>query len=208
MRILTLSLLALLSASTLGAQDTAKTMFGLGITFNPGALLLPGESDALLTQSGFNNILVPIRMSKLTIEPEFGFNRTSVQREVQTGPATFTTIRSKVAFKRIGVGVLKHLARREGLEPYLAPRAGFIFASAEEPASATTTVKSSVTNFYFTGAGGGQYFFSPHFSLGGEAQLTYTKLGEPKVTGITAPASGQSGSTITTLGVITIRWYH
>ena len=209
MRILKMSLLALVSASTLGAQETAKSMFGLGVTFNPGALLLPGESEALLTQSGFNNILVPIRMTKVTFEPEFGINRTVVDRQVQTGPTTFTTVKTKVSMKRIGAGLLKHLARRENLEPYLAPRIGFIFASAEEPSGlGGSTIKMSSTNFYLTGAAGGQYFFSSNFSLGGEAQLTYTKLGKPTVTGTTFPSPEQSGSTITTLGVITIRWYH
>jgi hypothetical protein len=210
MRIVKASLLALVTASTLGAQDPAKSMFGLGVTFNPGALLLPGETEALLTQSGFNNILVPIRTAKLTFEPEFGINRTTVEREIQTGPSTFTTVKSKVSMKRIGAGLLKHLARRDNLEPYVAPRIGFIFASSEEPSGfgTTTTIKTSATNFYLTGAAGAQYFFSSHFTLGGEAQLTYTKIGKPEVTGTSFPPSTQSGSTITTLGVVTIRWYH
>jgi hypothetical protein len=208
MRILKMSLLAMVSASVLGAQEPRKTMFGLGVTFNPGALLEPGGSDVFLTQSGFNNILVPIRMTTVTFEPEFGFNRAVVEREVQTGPTTFTKLKSTVAVKRIGVGLLKQFARRENLEPYLAPRIGFIFASSEEPSGTTTTIKVSSTNFYLTGASGAQYFLSDHFSLGGEAQLTYTKLGKPKVTGSSFSSSGESGSTITTLGVIAIRWYH
>lgn len=208
MRTVKMSLLALVSASTLGAQEPGKSMFGLGVTFNPGALLIPGEPDVILTQSGFNNILVPIRTSTLTFEPEFGLNRTSVEREIQTGPTTFTKVKAKASVKRIGAGLLKQFARRDNLEPYLAPRLGFIFTSTEEPSGTSSTIKVSSTNFYFTGAAGAQYFLSSHFSLGGEAQLTYTKLGEPDVTGTSFPGSQQSGSTITTLGVIAIRWYH
>ena len=208
MRVLKLSALALISATTLRAQEPAKSMFGLGVTFNPGALTIPGESNVLLTQSGFNNVLVPIRTRSVTIEPEFGLLRSTTEREVQTGPTTFTKIKTTASFKRIGAGLLKHLERRENLEPYIAPRLGFIFASAEEPSGPSTTVKMTSTNFYGTAAAGGQYFFTSHFTMGGEAQFTYTKLGKPKVTGTTFGSPGESGSVFSTLGLVTLRWYY
>ena len=206
MRCLKVCLLVLMSSAVAGAQET--TRFGLGVTFNPGGLTIPGESEILLTQAGFNNVLMPIRGSRVTIEPEFGLLRTVVEREVQTGPTTFTKVKTSLSSKRIGVGVLKNLARRENFEPYVAPRIGFIFSSSEEPSGPSSTVKTSATNLYLTGGAGGQYFFGEHFSLGGEAQLTYTKLGKPKVTGSSFGGTPESGSSITTLGVVAIRWYY
>jgi len=206
MRYLKLSLFVLTSATALGAQET-KSKFGLGATFNPGGLTIPGESEVLLTQAGFNNILMPIRGATATFEAELGFLHSTVERQIQTGPTTFTKVKSSVSNKRIGVGVLKHLARRENFEPYVAPRIGVIFASSEEPSGGSSTAKISATNFYVTGGAGGQYFLSEHFTLGGEVQLTYTNLGKPKVTGSTG-SSGASGNSITTLGVIAIRWYY
>lgn len=206
MRRLTVCLLVLTS-SAVSAQET-KSKFGLGVTFNPGGLTIPGESEILLTQAGFNNVLMPIRSSGATFEPEFGLLRSVVEREVQTGPSTFTKVKTKLSSKRIGAGVLKHFARRENFEPYVAPRIGFIFSSSEQPLGTTSTAKVSSTNFFLTGGAGGQYFFGEHFTLGGEAQLTYTKLGKPKVTGSSFGGTEQSGSSFTTLGVIAIRWYY
>lgn len=205
MRPFRLCLVIVASVSALGAQET-KSKFGLGATFNPGALSIPGEAETVLTQAGFNNVLMPIRGQGFTFEAEFGLLRSTTERQVQTGPTTSITVKNKISNKRLGVGVLKHLARRDNLEPYFAPRVGFIFASAEEPQGGSNT-KTSSSNFYATGGAGAQYFFSDHFTLGGEAQLTYTKLGKPKVTGTTFPPPSE-GSAITTLGVIAIRWYY
>jgi hypothetical protein len=200
--------LVLLATAPLTAQE-AKSKFGLGATFNPGAFLVPGESQLILTQTGFNNILIPIRMTTVTIEPEIGLLRVVTEDQVQTGPTTFTQVKSTVTNNRIGVGLLKHLSRKENFEPYIAPRLGFIFASSEEPTGLTSTSKTSSTNFYFTGGAGGQYFFASHFTLGGEAQLTYTKLGKPSVTGTPAfSGAAGSGSMISTLGLIALRWYY
>lgn len=206
MRPFTLCLIIVASASALGAQET-KSKFGLGTTFNPGALSIPGEAEIVLTQTGFNNILMPIRGQGFTFEPEFGLLRSTTERQIQTGPTTTFTVKTRVSNKRIGLGVLKHLARRDNLEPYFTPRVGFIFASAEEPQGGSN-IKTSSTNFYATGGAGAQYFFSDHFTLGGETQLTYTKLGKPKVTGTTFTSTDSEGSSITTLGVIAIRWYY
>jgi hypothetical protein len=208
MRFSRLPAFILLAAAPLTAQE-AKSRFGLGATFNPGGFVVPGESQVILTQTGFNNILIPIRKATVTIEPEIGLLRVVTEDEIQTGPTTFTKVKATVMNNRIGVGLLKHLKRTENFEPYVAPRVGFIFASSEEPSGLTTTSKTSSTNFYVTGGAGGQYFFSDHFTLGGEAQLTYTKLGKPKVTGNPAfSGPGGSGSMISTLGLIALRWYY
>src|ERR1043165_5262905 len=108
MRFLKISLLVVTAASTLHAQES-KSKFGLGVTFNPGALTIPGETEILLTQSGFNNLLMPIRGSKATFEPEFGLLQSSVEQEIQTGPTPFTKVKTTASNKRIAFAALNTL---------------------------------------------------------------------------------------------------
>src|SRR6478672_2630124 len=102
MRFPKLPALMLLAAAPLAAQE-AKSTFGLGATFNPGAFIVPGQSQVVLTQTGFNNILIPIRMTSVTIEPEIGLLRVATETEFQTGPTTFTTFKTTATNNRIGI---------------------------------------------------------------------------------------------------------
>ena len=59
---------------------------------------------------------------------------------------------------------------------------------------------------------GGEFYLSSHFSLGGEAQLSYTDLGDIKVSQTPTPPfpvsnTGESGSMLETAGLIAVRWY-
>lgn len=213
MRALPLVLAVLFVGAPLSAQQPAPDRtFGIGVSFNPGALGIPGEDDVILPQTGFNNLLFPIRTPNVTFEPEFGITRTSLERTSSGGTTTF---RSKDVLQtlRYGLGVLKHFSRREGLEPYVGPRFGIMrFSSTDESSGGTSSTSSKVkmTNWYVGGAAGGQYFLSGKVSLGGEAQLRYMNIGSPKseTSGTPSPfGSKQSGSTIETIGLITLRWF-
>ena len=201
MRLLTLAAAALLSTAALSAQE-ARTSFGIGTTINSGFLLVPTEGDIVQTQAGFNNILLPLRGTNFTVEPELGLFRMTMTSESGAFSSSQT-----VSANRLGLGLLKHFEKRENLEPYLAPRVGAVFMSFENKPSSGTTFKSKQTNLYLTGGAGAQYFFSGHFTLGGEAQLTYTHFGNPTSSGGGTTSTKLSGSTISSVGILTIRWY-
>ena len=208
MRASRFAFVALAIASQAAAQQPVEgARPGIGVAFNPGGLTIPGEPEFVLPQTGFNNLLFPIRTPTVTIEPELGITRSSVENRASGGP-TFTNVQT-VSHYRLGIGFLKHFTRREGLEPYVGPRLGLIRSSAKEESSSgttTNTTSSKATNWYLGGAAGAQYFFSSHLTLGGEAQVRYTGLGSPDIEG---PASSfdRSGNILETIGLITLRWY-
>lgn len=66
----------------------------------------------------------------------------------------------------------------------------------------TERYERSKTDYYFGPAMGGEYFFSKHFSLGGEVQLNYVFIGRWD--------GGDGGGTeggIRTKTFIFVRWY-
>lgn len=201
-RVSSLASLALVAASALGAQEPSRTV-GFGTSFNPGALIIPGEGELLVFQTGFNNILFPFRGQNFTFEPEFGLFRTSSEEK-----STFGTFTSSFTNVRLGVGILKHMEKRENLEPYAGPRFGVVRSTSKEtsPFGGSSEQTTKANSWYLSGVLGAQYFFTKHFSLGGEAQLTYTSVGSTTTTGSSNPPD-ESRSVIGTAGLVLLRCY-
>lgn len=173
--------------------------FGIGMSLNPAALVIFDE-DQLAAFPGFNNFSIPIKTGERTyIEPEFGVFRTSVSTSGGgfSGDASFTNI-------RVGVGVLMEMQPRGDLRPYIGPRVGINRISSKTSGGGFEE-SSKQTNWFVSGVLGAQYFFSPHFSLGGEVQLTRTSIGNPT----TEPPSTSEDkqSFITTQSLLLLRWY-
>ena len=187
----------LLAAAPLVAQEPSsqettpfKKQWGFGVTLNPTALFI---DDAIgFLPIGLNNFVVPIRVSALTtIEPEFGLTRISTDND------------QSISILRLGVGVLAGLKERGGLRPYLGPRLGISRTSNE---SGGTEFKQ--TTWLLSGVFGAQHFFSPHFSLGGEVQLTFANTGEPDISPAPPfPTTSEGQSMLSTSGVGLLRWY-
>jgi hypothetical protein len=177
----TLALLAA-AASPLMAQEPERIAptWGLGVSLTPAALV---SSSGQFIPIGLGNLYLPIyAASGLRLEPEFGLLRTS------TSSGSFSNSSTSL---RLGVGVFGMLRDRGPTRIYLGPRVGLIATS-----SGSST---SRTDMYVTGALGGEHFFGPHFSLGGEVQLQYLSLD----TG----GSGSSANAISTNGLVFIRIY-
>ena len=157
---------------------------------NPAALIAFDEEDFLVFP-GLNNFLVPIRVGqRLTLEPEFGIIRYS-----SSVSGSFGTSSSEFSHMRVGVGVLASLGRRGGLVPYVGPRIGVTrFRTSSRYSGSTTEYKTSRDDWWVSGVVGGQYFFSPHFSIGGEAQVTRVSLGQEE----NEPPSGSTSSDYST----------
>ncbi len=63
------------------------------------------------------------------------------------------------------------------------------------------------TDWWVGGAIGAQYFFSAHFSLGGEASLTYTYVGDTKYDPPSYNSNDYTTRRILTSGDIIMRWF-
>jgi hypothetical protein len=179
-------------------QQTEKPAgkFGIGVTLNPAALIVFDE-ELLIFPSGFNNFMFQIRGSERLIwEPEFGLVRFSSSGG---GFETSSTL------LRLGVGALFETRSRGDMRPYIGPRTGIIRSSSKDESS-FGSFSSRRTDWYLSFVMGSQYYFSQHFSLGGEIQFTRLSLGKEK----TDPPSGGgdvSSSSITTAGLMMLRWY-
>jgi hypothetical protein len=174
-------------------QQQGRVGIGLGMPVNQLGQLIGifgGPSASVEPQ-----IFVPINISpNLRIEPQFGYFKLSDDDD-QTDTSSFT----------LGAGVffVKPVAQQTQL--YLGGRLALNWFRDEDQ---TSPAKFEQTNVTIAGVFGGEYLPSPWFSVGAEAQLAYTSLGDPDVTdtvGVTT--TGQGGSIFSTAGLLFLRVY-
>jgi len=167
--------------------------WGVGVSLSPVAVFIEDSFGVL--PFGFTNILVPIKVSpNTTFEPEFGLFRSSAES------GGFST--SLTNF-RLGFGLLLSMQERGGIHPYIGPRFG-IGRTTTKSDGFGGSFTSKQSTWQFSGVIGAQHFFSPHFSLGGEAQLTRASVaGEDPGGG----GSDESQTFITTAGLVSLRWF-
>ena len=211
-RALLLALAALVAAFPLTAQDPPAAAtpragaIGIGLTLNPAVLLAFDEAD-LLMLPGLNTFLVPIRVnSRLTLEPEFGLFRFSTETTGSSGTSS-----SDFSNLRIGVGALTSFSTRGALVPYVGPRFGITRNRQKSRSTYTggsSEYKTSRNDWYVSGVLGAQYFFSPHFSLGGEVQATRTSIGDEEESPPSGfPSPDTKFIVIGTSGLIMLRFF-
>lgn len=194
--------LALFAATPLAAQEqpaSAENTRNIGFGVQVSAGLIFFDLDVPLFPT--TGILVPIRVNpKFTLEPELSLMRFSQD---------FGGSTSSFSQTRVGVGFLGEIGEPEGaMRPYIGVRIGMTRISAEEPSGPSTTSTITTTGWTFAGVVGGQHFFSPGFSLGGEVQLGRTGFGEPKEDPAPPfPSGGGKQSIISTSGLVTVRWF-
>ncbi len=205
-RRLTILALLAIAAVPLHAQDQPGRRLGIGLTFNPANLIVLDNNQLTVMPAGFNNFLVPIELTpQVTLEPEFGI--LSTKSSASSGGSTSS---STVSSLRLGAGFLVGFLERGGLRPYIGPRAGIIRSSYETgytyPGGGNKN-SATQTNYYVSGVIGAQYFFSRHFSLGGEVQLTYLEEGKRHEDPPPTYPMDLSGHTIGTSGLIIVRCF-
>jgi hypothetical protein len=167
--------------------------WGIGVSLSPVSLFI---GDVGLLPIGFNNFLIPIRVgAATTLEPEFGLFRSSSSSSGAEN--TFNNL-------RVGIGLLMPLKERESLRPHTGARVGVSRTTTESIGGFGGNQKTKQNSWYISGVVGAQHFFTHHFSLGGEVQLTRTSVGEQ--TGGSSP-TGPERSFVTTAGMMMLRWY-
>lgn len=179
-------------AMTGGAQEPKM---GMGLVFTQsiwgtlsellGTIFPIGDEEEITSIIPPSVIYVPIIDSRenLRLEPEFGLTRSSMTEEIEdVGESS-----EKTTSLRIGCGLFWYKPVNK-VSFYYGGRIGIVrmSSSAEQDyknpfLGEDSETKTSQTNLYLGPAIGAEYWISEHFSVGGEAQLLYTKYGEPKV---------------------------
>jgi len=199
---------ALLAATAASAQVQQRPL-GIGVTVNPWALFVMEEDDLGYMPWGFGDFYLPINAGPgVRIEPEAGVWRMSMESSTPTSRSS-----SSGTQLRLGVGLLLLKPLGGGTQFYAGPRAGIIRTSSRYqysgPYVPATDQKSHQTDKWIALAVGGEHFFSPHFSLGAEAQLKYISYGEEVVDSGTSPPpdADYSRSALSNTGLIFLRYY-
>jgi len=167
--------------------------YGVGVTYSSSASFI-GSAQSFLISIRPNNTLI--------LEPEIG-----LLRSASTYSTTGSTTNQKSSDTRLGVGLLFRSAERDKLEPYVGPRVGIIRTSRENETTGSPKETTTQSSWYFSAAAGAHYFFSRHFTVGGEVQFTKVGAGDQKRTPPDPAASNFKESILGTAGVWVLRWY-
>ncbi len=182
-------------------QERADPSWGIGVSLNPAALI--NLQSGSLVPIGLGDLYLPINASPtLRVEPEFGLLTTSSSTSGSGGSTS-----SSATSLRVAVGIFSLLERHGSARLYVGPRIGIMRTSSSSSFPGSPTATSSETDLMLAMALGGEYFFSPHFSLGGEAQLQYVKYGTPSVSPSQGTQPDVSRHLISTNELVFVRLY-
>lgn len=150
---------------------------GLGVGLAPFEVVLLDED--VVPPASSAGLYLPIDIGpSFRLEPEIGILR-------YTESARLDGVESGVALTnlRVGAGFLYRAALGENGQGYVGPRLALVLHSEEKRSpngedDRTSTTTKSRSDFVLGLVGGGEYFFTPSFSLGAEAQLGMRFLGD------------------------------
>ena len=196
----------LLFAGTAQAQDDGVKV-GIGVNLIQATIAPDLSGGGTFGAVALGDILVPIHFGqRFKLEPWLGVVR-SREKSEDTG---FTS-EEKLTQWRFGTGLYYRFPASESFVPYFGPRVGLLLTSFsnEFTNGGSSKFELSETDFLIGLALGGEYFFSGHFSLGGEVQLNYISLGEPteKVDGTEITNGSLSRSLFSNGASILARFY-
>ncbi len=179
------------------AQAQSPWKLGVGISLNQLLASLDEESTFAIP---INNLHFPVAFGqRLLLEPEVGMTKGKQTVEVLGVRQEF-----KATIWRLGIGIFYRFPATDDLRVYVGPRFKWIRTTASED-DGTDKTEFAETDVSIGAALGGEYFFSSHFSLGGEAQFNYIDLGEPDVE--IGDVVDLRRKIFTTDTLVMIRWY-
>ncbi len=178
------------------AEAGRSALVGIGISVDPIRITNPPVS-----------IYVPIDLGQLRIEPYLGFSTFSQNAAY----ADATGDISSQYWWELGAGVMYFLTPPQPFGFYAGGRVALQFSGYEYPFTNPGPgglLKFSETDFFLAGVLGGEYFVTPRFSVGAEARLGVTFLGDPSVTYV-APVVLPSRGAVAwhTNGVLFLRYF-
>lgn len=180
------------------AQESSA--IGLGIAFNP---VSPFANATAFLPVGLLNIYVPLRLNAwLRIEPEIGLLSVSDETDEEPhDPARY--------YLRLGTGIVHTWKADPATLLYTGARGGVLLYTAwagYDHLQGHAVV--SQTSVYAGACVGAEYYLSPHFSLGAEAQINYIAVSPIRRTPEQPGAPGEvDRSMISNNGLLCARWY-
>lgn len=170
-------IVVLLSASPFSySQDSTKSLVKWGIGISSSTLFL---STYPSPESNNTALSFPICIySHFKVEPYFGFSRS--REKSKTEPPVTTTIITGREYQvtTLGIGIFygKPIKRTK---LHFGGKIGYIISRWENKYRYSTSLSETEDKgkgYLFSPIIGGEYFFSDHFSLGGEANFQWSSL--------------------------------
>ncbi|SRR5579883_2320133 len=164
------------------AQQDEKISIGVGLSFSPFAVA--GDDQNKFGTAGMTNFFIPFQFGPyIRFEPEVGLMLQSNQEQVvdSTVPGGSYERYNDHQIVRTGFGIFYTRRTDKDFEFGLGARIG-IMSSEYETHSDKASIQDTDTHyaiFYLGGALSVEYYFSPHFSIGGELQLMHYSYGSP-----------------------------
>lgn len=182
-------LAALAAASPALAEEKAapaeKGRIGVGISLTAFDFIAAQVTSPAPTSS---DVLVDIDLGQFRLEPSIGINRFSIEG----GPKGSTF--------NLGCGLLIPLRASKSVSIYAGPRLFLGFVSVKGGGG----FSDSGVDFTLAGALGAEWLADPRFSIGAEARLGYTALGELSDSGVILR---DAASIFATSGHVYFRFY-
>ncbi len=199
LRALLLATVLTVIAAPLYAQGE-RAQIGIGVGLDPSAII---STDVVVSflPVGLGSVYVPVIIQgRYKIEPGIGFFR--YKRSWVQGDRFSET---KTTLWHLGLGLLYMFAPGRSLRPYVGPRVTYSKWSEKEELDSSES-KISSSDWIIGLVTGGEYFFSDHFTLGGELQLNYIALGQASRDGF-PDDSGVSERILNINSLIVLHWY-
>jgi hypothetical protein len=171
---------ALLLATSASAAEGGKPFLGVGVAIG-GGTLAGVTPPAVSIPAGVNRILIPINVtSALRVEPFLGYTQ---RREKNTANPLGDDTRW-ASLLSLGAGVYLTKDVGASVELYGGGKLSIfrVAAAREDKADPANDYDHSAFGFGLAAVGGAEYYFSPRFSLGVEAELGFDSIeSEPDV---------------------------
>ncbi len=197
----------LLFAGTAQAQSDGVKV-GIGVNLIQATITPDLSGGGNFGTVALGDILVPINFGqRFKLEPWLGVFRFKDKRE-----DTDFSDDQRTTQWRFGTGLYFRFPTSASFVPYFGPRVALLltsFSSESTFPGGSSKFEFSQTDFQVGLALGGEYFFSGHFSLGGEVQLNYTSMGEPnqKLDGVDITTGSRSQNLFSNAASILARFY-
>jgi len=174
-------------------MEEKKIRIGIGVQLIPPSAILDIDDGIFSLPIGYSLIQLTVLTESFKIEPTFGIIRFHEER---TGENAFEATNSQL---RLGVGAY-WINRKKNTHLYLGGHLGIIRHSASSKSNIDSN-EEKMTDLTLGPIVGVEYLLNGDFSIGGEAQLKYTSIGQRE------GVNDRSENIISTNTSVSFRWY-
>jgi len=172
-------LLFLLNVTSIKAQDSTNIKFGLGITI----VDIKDLANTLYSYHSFGpNFSLPILINdKIKIEPSFGYYNRNIELKPKLETEYNETRKLSDSNIHIGLGFF-YIYKISHLSIYCGSHFIYIISKEKETYKKYDNTENGY-GYSIAPSIGSEYFFSDHFSIGGELQFKYILLKREQTSG-------------------------